>query len=371
MRDHSAWVVDGFFLVAWVFPSAIAIGYCRHVVPHRVAEIIDTFFGGGLAPPAWLKAKGDLQQHPAALYLSGNKPADEKSLEQAIRAHVDRCQAFRAYVWPLLGVILISACGLWLCRVWVHEHWFLTPNPGKFPNTMSEAVVMALAGAYVWGIWETLDRAQHGNLTPDDLVSLSFRWVVCIPVGYACSLIAGENFKAAFAFAASVFPLKDVRQITRQFAMKKLVPGSTPTPSAQQSCRESVEGISDTMAARLEELSIFTALDMAYANPIHLMVKTGVPIREVLDWMDQAIFAVYVSTHRPVFVGLGMRCSIDICEFAQDHGALGDPELDKLATELQMTPRLARDFISRITEDPQVRHLYDLWYRDGRPTHPG
>ena len=116
---------------------------------------------------------------------------------------------------------------------------------------------------------------------------------------------------------------------------------------------------------------MFTALDLAYANPIHLMVKTGVPIREVLDWMDQALFAVYVSSHRPKFAALGMRCSIDVCEFFQDHGTEGDPELTNLATALEMTPRLARDLISRVNEDPQVRHLYDLWYRDGRQTHPG
>jgi hypothetical protein len=45
-------------------------------------------------------------------------------LKAAITAQLERYQATVRYVLPVMGLILISSCGLWLCRVWVHERWF-------------------------------------------------------------------------------------------------------------------------------------------------------------------------------------------------------------------------------------------------------
>ncbi len=370
--EIGAQVVDAFFVIAWLFPVIVIAGYYARVVGGRWREIEGTFFSDLLAPKHFPYA---LKKHPAARYLAAGQKAEDAALRRAVRAEFERFHAPQRYFMPLVMLLVVSACGLWLCRSWVHEHWFGTPPEGPvlhFPNTMSESVVMALAGAYVWGIWEIIERVRERNLTPSEIRDLCFRWLVAIPVGYAFSLVAGDEFKPTFAFVASAFPLKTVQRLVREANLKKLGIASEPVAASQQRLYTSIEGVSDVMASRLEELAVYTVLDMAYSNPIRIMVKTGVPIRTVLDWMDQALLRVYATTdQRATLLKFGMRCSVDVSEFVALHVVDQDDTLKELAGKLKMSPPVATDFLHRIAEDPQVRCLYHLWYPDGAPEELG
>ncbi len=368
--EIGARVVDAFFVIAWLFPFIVIAGHYVRVVGSRWREIERTFFGGDLAPARF---QHKLEMHPAARYLSpGTRPA-EAALRAVVRAEFERYHAAQRYFVPLVLLLLISACGMWLCRTWVHQHWFATPGSGsgRFPETMSESVIMALSGAYVWGIWEIIERVRERNLTPSEIRDLCFRWLVAIPVGHAFSLIAIEGYEPSFAFAASAFPLKSLQRYLREGNLKKLGIASETSATSQQRLHTSIEGVSDVMAARLEELNVYTVLDMAYSNPIRIMVKTGVPIRTVLDWMDQALLRVYASEQRPILLKFGMRCSIDICEFVALHIADQDASMKDLAEKLDMSHSTLTDFLHRIAEDPQVRCLYYLWYPNGAPEELG
>src|SRR6185503_10937500 len=78
-------------------------------------------------------------------------------------------------------------------------------------------------------------------------------------------------------------------------------------------------GMGNDTIARLEELNIETYLDLAYTDPIKLLIKTGVPIELVLAWIDQAMVSVYASPHKSALESYGMPCALDLCEFYAAH----------------------------------------------------
>lgn len=401
MAGLAEYATDTFFIVAVSFPLIIVVTYCATKVRARLEELKGALLANNLEPTRWAALGRAATDHPAWL-LAGRSLRKPTTPETAIELKFASIHGFRHWVIPTLLTLLLSAAGLWLCRVWVHARWFpasTVPTGKHFPQTMNDAVIMALAGAYVWGIWELLNRRRTGDLTPSELYDVAFRWAVAVPIGHAFSLLAGEQFQPAFAFAASAFPLKDIKRLVQERAMKKLVESSATQGGRpeERHLGTAVDGLSDATLTRLEELGIVTALDMAYADATRVMIKTGYPLLNVLDWMDQAMLCVYAGDKRKAFLDAGLRCSIDVCEFVDLH--LSSPGLtprglsalralhkkiesspsvgampskpSKSETEETEGEILLVDLLRRIVADPQVKLLYDLWYTAGAPQQLG
>src|SRR5207247_4021773 len=77
-------------------------------------------------------------------------------------------------------------------------------------------------GAFVWSLVEILRRRASGDLTPLELYDVALRFVVAVPIGYAFSLLVMDKVTGFAAFAASVFPLRDIRQLIRTYMLRKL-----------------------------------------------------------------------------------------------------------------------------------------------------
>jgi hypothetical protein len=392
MVELAKHATDAFFVVAFLFPPILVVTYLATKVRARREELLRVLFADKLHPERWKAAGRQATDHPAWVF-AGADGLDPKKPALAVELKFSSIQGLRHYLLPMFLTLVLSAAGLWLCRVWVHDRWFPPdPRSNGFPSTMREAVIMALAGAYVWGIWELLNRRQSGDLTPSELYDVAFRWAVSIPIGYAFSLLAGKEFQPAMAFAASVFPLKDIRRFIQERAMKKFMesPVSTLVRPEQRHLSTAVDGIGDAALTRLEELGIVTALDMAYADPMRVMIKTGYPFMNVVDWMDQAAFSIYVGDKRKAFQDAGIRCSIDVCEFVNMYLTKNGPnhagiialqrlrsfvypvkEDGKVVAPGQHDGDLLVDLLRRIVADPQVKILYELWYSKGAPDELG
>jgi hypothetical protein len=166
---------------------------------------------------------------------------------------------------------------------------------------------------------------------PVDLYEIDFGLLASVPLGIAFSLITAEleGVRSFMAFAASAFPLRDVSLLIRQYATRKMlgspdgsaarVAGSSSTRPTERHLGTAIEGLSDETLARLSEIRITTILDMAYSDPIKIMVQTGFPLPVIIDWMDQSIWALYVGDLKAEINRWGIRCSLDVCEFVDLH----------------------------------------------------
>ncbi len=366
----------GLFL-AWMLIPIIIVQYRIVVVHRRYQEIKDRF----LRKPqvGALAVQSERAQSTAWHYARLLHPdAEDKDPERVLEDQFWHFHAWNRYAVPLILVAAVSGLMLCFSGLWIGAR---LRNESTLLGSIAAPFVMALWGAFVWSLYEIWSHRKSGDLTPVEVFDVVLRFVVAIPIGYAFSLLVSQTFASLVAFAASAFPLRDIRQLIRKQALQKLSesPQSSSTHVSKGYLGEVVNGIGNDTIVRLQELNIETFLDLAYTDPIRLMVKTGVPIQLVLAWVDQALLAVYAAPHKSKFDLLGMPCALDVREFylahcwdlengvARDWRA--DPAVKDLAERLKIPLEILPHLLRSVYEDPQVRFLSSAWY--GHATSPG
>jgi hypothetical protein len=361
---------------AWTMIPMIIVQYRLVVVPRRYQEIEDRFLG---KPLDGSEAQDGGRGKSAAWYYARllAPDADNKDPEKVLKAQFWYFHSWKLYALPLVLVALLSGLMLGFSGLWIADRLTDfgagTTEPAIL-HRVAAPFIMALWGAFVWSLYEIWSRRKSGDLTPVEVFDVAIRFVVAIPIGYAFSLLVFQTVPSLAAFIASAFPLRDVRQVMRKQALQKLSESAqgSSTLASRGHVGEVLNGIGNDTTVRLEELNIETFNDLAYADPIRLMVKTGVPIQLVLAWVDQALLAVYAAPHKAKFDLLGMPCALDVREFYLAHCfdlATGKEKdwrnapavkglADKLDIPLEILPQLLRS----IHEDPHVQFLARAWY---------
>lgn len=250
---------------------------------------------------------------------------------------------------------------------------------GKLP-----AVVPSLAGAYVASVVELYLRTRTGDLTPDEIDEVTMRQVLAIPLGRAAFALAGHPFEGLAAFVVPAFPLKDIMRYMRRRTLEKA--GAEPSKDLGDGpISKWVDGLSSAEIARLEELGIDTYTDLAYANPIRIMAKTGYSLRIIVQWMDHALLSIYARSYKQAFRDAGIPCALDAVEFWNAHfaseGKSDDSKADTsiahdyknfsnyscssvqaFSKKVALDGALIREIFQRVAIDPYVKFLETLWY---------
>ena len=405
---------------AWILGPFIVLHYRLVAVPRRYEEIRDRFLNanpGEILMPQVERAKSGAWHY--ARLLDPN--ADPKDSEAILKRQFWYFHGWNRYVFPLVSIIILSGLMIAFSGIWLADRLAspVSPVPAEKPSTKAPdgapdsstepstatrlakesasgvlkaqpaanllrkippAFVMALWGAYVWSLYEILSRRKSGDLTPVELYEIASRYITAIPVGYAFSLLVFDTVPALAAFSVSAFPLRDIRQFFRKQTLQKLHENvqATATLASQGYLSGVLFGIGNETIARLQELDIETFLDLAYTDPIKLMIKTGAPIELVLSWIDQAIVAVYALDHKAALALYGMPCALDMCEFYARHcydvaASLPrpwatDPAVQALATKLAVPADFVVDQTLRsVFEDPHTQFLIRVWYGPATP----
>jgi hypothetical protein len=383
--------IDAFFVVAVMAPPLLVLIYRVKDVPLRRSEIASMMKTACENPDELKRA---LDNNP---YISDPMTT------------FDRYHKPLRYFFPLLVLAVLTTCSTYIIYSWIEYRLAPPPPPistqapasiaapAALASSAAKAtdseqpiaarlplvIIMALAGGYVWSVFEIFSRIRASELSPPDLYEIAIGLLAAVPIGIAFSLVTTEldHVRSFMAFAASAFPLREASRMIRQYATRKMLDSSASTATSRPAERHlgtSIEGLSDETLARLSELQITTVLDMAYCDPFEVMVQTGFPLPVIIDWMDQSIWALYIGDLKPDINRCGIRCSLDVCEFVCLHlrddagkkkevltGADKDA-LDALSAKI-CSQVLLQDLFFRICNDPQVVFLRILWYPHGVP----
>src|SRR5262249_29355920 len=181
------------------------------------------------------------------------KASGKDGMNKAIQEEFFQVHSFQNYALPLFLLSVVSAGVVITIASWADAAVGRAQG-----NSITMPVIMALAGAYVWSLYELLTRIRSQDLAPVDLFELTLRLLAAIPIGHAFSLLALDGKEGLFAFIAAAFPLRDVRLFLRQRAMKKLeLEGrANESRTLEGHLGRVLDGLSDVTLARLEELGI-------------------------------------------------------------------------------------------------------------------
>jgi hypothetical protein len=361
------------FLVAWLLPLLLVWHYCHYRVPVRLAEITASFLRKDPASPARLRP---VEHYVRLFIVPGFDPAQvqqESDWEACIRRQFTRHHAGERYMQAIFVLAVVS--GLALFAIWARVVEF-----NGFACFFSEETVYALAGAYVWSLYEIQLRRSTNDLTPLELFWTDLRYLAAVPIGFCVALLATDVAHPAVAFGITALPINDIRRLFRKKALERIGVGALGADGPPDGLLTAVvEGIDLDAVTRLEELQITTYSSLAYADPIRLMAKTGYPLRLIVQWIDHALLAIYAPRLKRKLAGAGLPCSLDakeffITHFAEEAPVTGGgmscqprdyrqcPVVASLAKRLDLDATLLGEIFQRVWSDPHVVFLDTLWY---------
>jgi hypothetical protein len=149
-----------------------------------------------------------------------------------------------------------------------------------------DTAIAALAGAFLWSVNDMISRSRRLDFSPSDVLWSVLRFIVAVPMGYAfASLVPAGGLFVAFALGA--FPLATIASMLRRLAEKQL--GIAPTDDDASDDIIKLQGINKTIVERLGNEDVTTVTQMAYCDPVELVMRSNLTFNFVTDCMNQAL----------------------------------------------------------------------------------
>lgn len=272
----------------------------------------------------------------------------------------------RFFVGPLMLLLLVGVIAITLVVLTVlHVNHYVSNPFFDIPNT----AIAAIAGAYMWTVNDFISRARRLDFAPSDVFWGALRLVIAVPMGYAFAVIA-PPVGPFVAFAIGAFPLAKVTTMLQQLANKNLNLAATEKEAKDDIIQ--LEGINKTIAERLSNEDITTVTQLAYCDPVQLIMRSNLTFNFVTACMNQALAWLYLkdelSTVRPLGVGGACEISYLITDYddasnvhrkaAHDRAVAAFP---KIASALKQDPETLQFMFRQIAEDPYTIFLSRVW----------
>jgi len=252
------------------------------------------------------------------------------------------------------GILLYWSA--WSVLDWLGE---AVPKTGELPAL----AVVAISGAYMYCAFDIIDRWNSSGLSPTDLLWLSFRLAIAVPMAYALSSAFNSTLALTVAFLIGAFPTRTLLKVARRVASKLLASEDLPESGDTELLK--LSGVDRKIAECFAAEGITTVLQLAYSDPVRLAIRTNLAFSYMVDVMSQALLYIYVGPRLADFANASLRGSYEIC--ALRHGlkseqvAEAEKRFNAIATELKYPPDVFRNLISQVGDDPCTTFLYEAW----------
>jgi hypothetical protein len=264
------------------------------------------------------------------------------------------------FVIGLLAVALVVLTGL-------DEVGYITNTMPNLPAT----AVAALAGAYLWVVHDLILRSRRLDLSPADVLWCCLRLIIAVPMGYAFASILNDSVAPFVAFSLGAFPLSALLSISRRIGEQKLGLAASPEESSDDIVK--LQGINPMIVERLRNEDVSTVTQIAYCDPVRLVMRSNLTFNFVTDCMNQALAWMYVEEKLDLLRPLGLRGAVEIKNFIDayddvdplpgnkvDHDA-AVAALPKVAEAIGQSPETLEVCFREIAGDPYAAFLSRVW----------
>jgi hypothetical protein len=273
-----------------------------------------------------------------------------------IRNNYARMSYLRALVFTALVTTLAAVIGL-------ARAGFPTGLPAIFTDFLKRsngvpALLAGCAGAFVWGLYELLRRYRVGDLTPAAIYFTGIRTLVLAGVGPALSTVLKSEFSWAIAFGLGVIPLNTIADIAAQ-PTRKALGLAAPVSATVDPLITSVQGLTPEIFERIQEAGINNVQQLAFSDPLRLLVRTNLDWKVILDLLDQSFLAVYVGPRINDLRSMGVRGAVELCGIRNNQ--LYPELLQSISKILGRSPEEVRCLMDTLGIDPTTAFISELW----------
>ncbi len=343
------WLIISICFIAWIFLLLPSIAYLK---------------------TGWLSRfnmlKGVLSEEALKVYFSQFFPSKEhiqkgnlgKEFEKLFFKDYGR----RHYILPLILLALTSLAGMLL----LVNNLFLWFKMCPTLISIHPIAISAFLGAYMWVANDQLERFRTRNFTSHDVCICSYRFLIAIPLGFSFAAIFNDTVGITSAFLLGTFPAQTLMKYARRFVNQKMNIADDVTEPLNE--LQQLQSINKEEAERYRDEGITNILDLAYADPIDLTIRTNFNFNYVLDCASQALLWLYLGKNVEKVRLLGLRG-------AQEAAALyvglksNDPETKKIyeenfkavAVALGVDEKAFSLTLIQIAEDPYTQFFCNVW----------
>ena len=232
-------------------------------------------------------------------------------------------------------------------------------------------VVLAIVGGYFWVAFDQVIRCMRADLTPRSLLIGAFRILIAVPLAYAISHVYPINDKhseAAVAFLLGLFPTETVMMIGRR-ALAKLI--STPgLPEDVQTEIQQLKSVDVNAAERFGEEGITSVLQLAYADPVRLAIRTNLGFSYIIGVAGEALLWTYLQKETPSLRRFGITGAYECRMLWEDLKTDSNPlaqnrarrVVEGIAAVLQVnTVEAVYNIFYQVAEDPYTEFARKIW----------
>lgn len=269
----------------------------------------------------------------------------------------------RHYLLPLLFLTAISAVEVFLVSSTVSIWLGLEP---KWTAALPPIAVAAIAGGYMWVLGDLTGRNNRSDISPMTLYWGSFRLVIVVPFAYALAQLLAENAGVPVAFLIGVFPTQTLRRIASRLAVRQIGVGEIGEAGITE--LEKLQSITTTNAERYADEGVTTILQLAYADPVDLTIRTNFSFNYVVDCVSQALAWIYFEKQLEEMRKYSLRGAQEILNLITelDGGSRAEQTrarhvVNDLAGKFGVEAAAFEHCLREVASDPYTLFLYDVW----------
>jgi hypothetical protein len=287
---------------------------------------------------------------------------DEDDLRARFQKQFNVVYGKRHYVIPLILLGILSAIGL-LGTFFSIGSWLMPGTPAYF----SPIVVSAFLGAYAWVLGDQLSRFQNSDFTYHDVYNAVYRFLIAIPLGLSLAKFAQDAVAIPLVFLLAAFPAETLFKFARRLVTQKFGLGEADAENGQLELQQ-LQGMGINNAERFQKEGITTIAELAWADPIDLMIKTNNDFSFVIDVISQSLLWIYFDKQTTVLYKYSLRGAQEVCSFLDEldsdepkRKAAAEKTRDDCAALLSITPESFIFTLIAVRDDPYSQLLFNIW----------
>jgi hypothetical protein len=273
-----------------------------------------------------------------------------------------RLYGIRQYLLPLVLLALTSAIGMWITAMTIRGWLGLISNP----PSLSPIVISAFLGAYAWVLVDQLGRYQSRDFTKHNIYDGIYRFLIAVPLGFSFAAFFKPEMGVPLAFLLGSFPTQTLIKFSRRLVVEKYGLGEKEEDGPTELAK--LQGIGRENAERFQNIDITTIVQLAWADPIDVTIRTNFEFSFVIDAISQALMWIYFEDdtrklYRNAFRGAQeVRWLLNRLESDEEEiKAKAKKTIQDGAAVLQMDAVTFMNTLDAISVDPYTSFLCSIW----------